>query len=628
MSSVTPEIHEQYRSTPVADLAARRAYEQAWARFAQQQSPEDFCGSWLLIQCHAIGGVSDGVVVLAKPGASTLAPVAFYPESPRDRKHLAPIVERALKEGGGVVEPQVPGQGAEPRYQLAYPVRLEGQVRGVVGLDLDGRPEAQLQAAMRSLQWGSCWLELLMRRHADPQQVERLRLKVALDVVAALLEAPEFRDSTTAFTTQLAAQLGCDRVTLGILSGKRVRVSAVSHSPQFEQRANLMRAIESAMEEAIDQGEAVVYPPVDERRAVVSRAHEALLRESEAGCAATFPLVHGGNLVGALTLERAPGQRFDAPALLVCEAVAAVAGPIVELKRVGDSGLPAHAGRSAKGLWERVVGPGDVGFKLAALLALSAAAFLWFASGDFRIAADATLEGTVQRAVAAPIGGYVKEAPLRAGDVVARDQVIGRFDDRDLRLERVKLLSERDQYERQLREAMSKRERGPAQILRARIDQAQAQLALVEEQLARSVMSAPFDGVIVRGDLTQNLGAPVERGQVLFEIAPLDGYRVALQVDERDIAHVIPGQRGQLTVASMPGARFGIEVKTVTPLNTAREGRNYFKVEALLDADASERLRPGMQGVAKIHVDERKLVWIWTRSFTDWLRLWLWSWLP
>jgi biotin carboxyl carrier protein len=628
MSSVTPEIHEQYRSGPIADLAARRAYEQAWARFAQQQAPDEFCGSWLLLQCHAIGGVSDGVVVLAKPGSPTLAPVAFFPEPPRDRKHLAPIVERALKEGRGVLEPQASGQAGEPRYQLAYPVLLEGAVRGVVGVDLDWRPEAQLQAAMRSLQWGSGWLELLLRRHADPQQAERLRLKLALDLVAALLEEARFGDSTTAFTTQLAAQLGCDRVSLGILSGKRIRISAVSHSPQFERRANLMRAIESAMEEAIDQGEAVVYPPADERRAVVTRAHEALLRESEAGCAATFPLMQGRELVGALTLERAPGHRFEAPTLVVCEAVASVAGPIIELKRVNSTGLPAHAGRSAKGLWERLAGPGHAGFKLGTLLMLAVAAFLAFATGDFRVAADATLEGTVQRAVAAPINGYVKEAPLRAGDVVAKDQVLGRFDDRDLRLERVKLLSERDQYDRQFREAMSKRERGQAQILRARIGQAEAQLALVEEQLARTVMSAPFDGMIVSGDLSQSLGAPVERGQVLFEIAPLDGYRVALQVDERDVAHVVAGQQGQLTIASMPGERFGITVKTVTPVNSAREGRNYFKVEAVLDADPGARLRPGMQGVAKVHVDERKLVWIWTHGFTDWLRLWLWSWLP
>ena len=33
-----------------------------------------------------------------------------------------------------------------------------------------------------------------------------------------------------------------------------------------------------------------------------------------------------------------------------------------------------------------------------------------------------------------------------------------------------------------------------------------------------------------------------------------------------------------------------------------------------------------MTGVGKIHVEERRLVWIWTRSFTDWLRLKLWSW--
>jgi Membrane-fusion protein len=628
MSSVTPEIHEQYRSGPVADLAARRAYEQAWARFAQQQTPEEFCGSWLLIQCHTIGGVSDGVVVLAKPGSQTLAPVAFYPDSPRDRRHLAPIVERALKEGRGVVEPQAASQGQEPRYQLAYPVRLGGEVRGVVGMDLDWRPEAQLQAAMRGLQWGSSWLELLLRRNEDPQQAERLRLKVALEQVAALLEEPRFKESLTAFTTELAARLGCDRVTLGTLHGRRVRIVAVSHSPQFERRANLMRAIESAMEEALDQAEPVVCPPVDERRAVVTRAHEELLREAEAGCAATFPLLHGRQLVGALTLERAPGHRFDAPALAVCEAVASVAGPIVELKRVGAAGLPTHAGRSAKSLWQKIAGPGHAGFKLGLLLTLAVAAFLAVATGDFRVSADATLEGTVQRAVTAPIAGFVKEAPWRAGDVVKEGQVIGRMDDRDLRLERMKLASQREQYDRQFREAMGKRERGQAQILRARIDQAQAQLALVDEQLSRALMVAPFNGVIVSGDLTQSLGAPVERGQVLFEIAPLDGYRVALQVDERDIAHVVPGQKGQLTIASMPGERVDVTVKSVTPVNTAREGRNYFKVEATFDADPGPRLRPGMQGVAKIHVDERKLAWIWTRSFVDWLRLSLWAWLP
>ena len=631
MSSVTPEIHEPLGGGQVADLVARRGYEQAWRQFAQQQSVEEFCSSWLVIQCHAIGGVSDGVVVLHKPGTKSFAPVAFYPENPRDRTHLARVSERALKEGQGIAQPGEPvgdGDAHGPRYQLAYPVRLDGEIRGVVGVDIAWRPEARLQAAMRELQWGSCWLEVLLRRHADPTDAERQRLKLALDLVSTLLELPSLKESTTAFTTELATRLGCDRVTLGMLDGKRVRVAAVSHSPQFEKRANLMRAIERAMEEAVDQEEMVVYPAEREGRPVVARAHEALLRESEAGSATTFPLEHGGHVVGALTFERAAGHRFEVPTLEVCAAVASIAGPIIELKHGNEASLPMHAGRSAKGLWQRLAGPGHPGWKLGAIGLSAAATFLAFATGEFRVSANSTVEGVVQRAVSAPINGFVTAAPRRAGDTVSQGQMIARLDDRDLRLERVKIESQREQYVKQYRAAMGNRERAQIAIVSAQIAQAEAQLALVNEHLARTELVAPFDGIIVSGDLSQRLGAPVERGQVLFEVAPLADYRMVLQVDERDISHVAEGQSGELTVTSMPGERFAFKVRRITPVNTAKEGRNFYRVEAQLQQEAQTRLRPGMEGVGKIAIEERKLVWIWTHGLTDWVRLWAWSWLP
>ena len=237
------------------------------------------------------------------------------------------------------------------------------------------------------------------------------------------------------------------------------------------------------------------------------------------------------------------------------------------------------------------------------------------------------VEGVVQRAIAAPFNGYIKEAPFRAGDIVKAQQVIGRFDDRELRLERVKLVSQREQYNKQYREAMAKHDRTQTEIIGAQTAQAQAQLALVEEQLSRAEMIAPFDGFIVTGDLSQSLGSPVERGQVLFEIAPLDGYRIALNVDERDIGYVSIGQQGELAVSSMPSEHFAFTVTKITPVNVAKEGKNFFKVEANMDQDA-RRLRPGMEGVGKIYVDERKLIWIWTHAFIDWVRLMAWTWLP
>jgi hypothetical protein len=39
-------------------------------------------------------------------------------------------------------------------------------------------------------------------------------------------------------------------------------------------------------------------------------------------------------------------------------------------------------------------------------------------------------------------------------------------------------------------------------------------------------------------------------------------------------------------------------------------------------------LRPGMEGVGKVEVGERKVLWVWTHGLTDWLRLALWRWMP
>jgi RND family efflux transporter MFP subunit len=233
----------------------------------------------------------------------------------------------------------------------------------------------------------------------------------------------------------------------------------------------------------------------------------------------------------------------------------------------------------------------------------------------------------VKRAVVAPYDGYIMEAPARAGDVMKGGAVLCLLDDRDLRLERVKWATEREQLVKQYREALAEHDRAQIRIVKAKIDQAEAQLDLLDEQLARTKIVAPFDGLVTSGDLSQSLGAPVERGQVLFEMAPLEAYRVIVEVDERDITEMEEGQQGELVLPSMPGESFSFTVDKITPVATAKEGRNYFRVEARL-AHISEGLRPGMEGVGKVTIDRRKLIWIWTHDVIDWVRLQLWRWIP
>jgi multidrug resistance efflux pump len=201
------------------------------------------------------------------------------------------------------------------------------------------------------------------------------------------------------------------------------------------------------------------------------------------------------------------------------------------------------------------------------------------------------------------------------------------LDVRDLRLEHSKWASEREQYVYERRRAMAEGDRAAAGVLNKKMRQAEAQIALLEEQISRARITAPFRGLVVSGDLSQSLGAPVKTGDVLFEVAPLDSYRVRLQVDERDIGDVREGQPGHLVLSAMPADRFPFTVSKVTPVSQTEEGQNYFKVEAVLDT-AGARLRPGMQGFGKIEIDRRHLIWIWTHDLVDWVRIKLWVWLP
>ena len=134
-----------------------------------------------------------------------------------------------------------------------------------------------------------------------------------------------------------------------------------------------------------------------------------------------------------------------------------------------------------------------------------------------------------------------------------------------------------------------------------------------------------FDGVVIAGDLTQTLGAPVQRGETLLTIAPDQQFRLLIEADERDIADVHHGANGRLALGALIGRSLPFEVVRITPMATTRDGRNFFEVEGKFDASPAD-LRPGLQGVAKIEAGSRTAVWIWTHRFVDWLRLTVWSW--
>lgn len=624
-------MHSQQIEDPahVAPHDPGGSLDAIWAQFGDTGASQTRLNAWIALQCAAIPGTEQGVLVLGAADTGPFSPRAIWPRDSQTGKGLAEVAENAL----GTRRPMVvaiPAEvpGAVPAVGIAFPIENDGHLQGVVALRIRPRAEEQLQWCMRQLQWGLGWIEALLRQeHQQEGEGSQERLMSVLDLVATVLEQDSFDAAARALVTEIALRQNCDRVSLGVLKDGHARVAAISNSAQFGKRMNLIHAIGMAMDEAIDQKTVVCRPPLPDSEVLVMRDHERLAREHGSDSILTVPFAGTSEFVGALTLERPQHLPFDARVNELMQSAMAVLARILEVKRANDEPLYRRLLGLGKGMLERVVGIRYMKTKIVLLSAGLLLIGLTFFTGLWRVSATATLEGAIQRTLVAPFDGYVITAPRRAGDVVKQNALLASLDDRDLRLERARWVSQYEQYSKQYQEAVAVRDRAKAQVAQAQSEQARAQVALIDEQLGRASMRAPFDGIVVKGDLSQALGSAVKRGDTLFVIAPLNAYRVIVQVDESEIAAVQTGQRGRLVLAAISDESFDFTVSKITPVTTAREGRNYFRVEGILD-HISERLRPGMEGVGKIEIEERRWIWIWTYRLVNWARLFIWNWWP
>jgi RND family efflux transporter MFP subunit len=447
-----------------------------------------------------------------------------------------------------------------------------------------------------------------------------------LHLLATIEAHEDFRAAATAFATELAEMFDCDRVSVGLSGRRHVKVHALSHSSDFRSNQGLLRDIGAAMEEAIWQGATLVFPQPDGAQPRVDRAHTTLQQRHGAAVIYTVLLVRSGKSIGAITLERSRTDPLPRSEVALVENMGALLGPLLADKHAVSRAWPlkiAYAGGEAV---TPLFGPGHRFAKIVAvtvLLVLLAAALI---PGDYRVSAPARLEGAMQRVLVAPGDGYLKQAHVRPGDRVKEGQLLAEMADDDLKLELRKAQSEVAQLENSYGVALVKNDRAEIGMLQAKVEEARAKLQLVQTQMDRVRLVAPFDGVVITGDLTQSLGAPVKKGESLLTLAPEHDYRVMLEVDERDIGELTIGQRGHLALTALPGDAMPLDVSRITPVATPGQGRNYFEVEAKLSGKR-EDLRPGLQGVAKVEAGSRSLLWIVGHRVYGWLRLAVWSWI-
>ena len=500
--------------------------------------------------------------------------------------------------------------------RVAYPLVLGECSQGAIVVGIDAKIDKQ-PAILSQLQWCEKWLNFsLVQTHEKPPILAYRQF-----VEGASLQ-PSYEDATTFVLALLPHRTDSTRVSLGRVTQSSVEVEAVSEAGSLDARSQRVTAISDAMLEAHNLGKTVSWSRTSSDASLYPQ-HSRLSDIGVLAAVCTVPTKSGTTSSLVFCFEFVQAFKDSAKRKEQCEEAVSVIAPVLELQyETGRVWWRRAIALSRQGLCE-ITSSNKRFHKLGFAISLLMVCAFAFSHGEYRVRAPAMLEGLIQRAVVAPFDGYLLEADVQASHQVTKGDVMAKLDDRELLGERRQLTSKGVEYAEQHRQAVASLDHGSAKIIRTQADQVNAKLALIDAQLNRTTLRAPLDGVVIFGDWSRALGAPVAKGELLFQVSPLDQYRVTLQVNDKDIGGIRNGQQGVVVLSARPKEKVPFKVTRVSSISQSETGEPAFRVEGSLIESAQE-LRPGMQGIARVSVGERRRWWIWTHAISDWLRMQIW----
>jgi multidrug efflux pump subunit AcrA (membrane-fusion protein) len=467
--------------------------------------------------------------------------------------------------------------------------------------------------------------------------------------------------------------IGCDRLSVATVHGRRARLVAVSGVDKLDRRAEVVRALEQltaavvAIGEPFWQIEGSPPPPPQ-----IEQPLEQVLDETHARGLAVLPLFgtqeSGNREVDDLTYDSptSPAPAIDNSAqpfaALIVERFDAAGFDAAERERIAAVCRQSASALANVETYENVPllpvwrALGKIGWLtktrqlpktvLALVLIAAAVIALCVIPADFEIGARGELQPKLRQEVFARSDGIVDRTLVEQGQKVAAGDLLVVLKKPQLELEYSRLLGEMQTARAKLsaidasllatgRDSASN---SPDKInqLTAEQQEVKSLLASLEKQQKILIaerkdleLRSPIDGTVVTWNPMDLLAArPVARGQALLTVDDLSGnWTAELQVADNRIGHVIEAQghdKQELPVtfilATEPGVSYKGSVSRLA-LSTESDKTTGSTVLVTVTFDRAsipaEQLRPGATVTAKIYCGRRSLGYVWLHELWE-----------
>lgn len=506
-------------------------------------------------------------------------------------------------------------------HVLAVPLlKGSGGASFVLTIITGSLTQVQQNTAVKLTQWAA------MRLHTEASlaPVSNSESGPESTLANAMIQSLDRHGSMNAlaFTlvNKLASLCGCIRVSLGHFDGDNLYLVAMSGQSKIDDRRKIARQLCALMQETLECRRGI-YPSEEE----IKPAFQSYFKSQGEHPLFSFvmPGTHTDEFV--LVLEREAGSAF---VVAQADAIEQSVQNLAALLSIScEQQLPVRK-KLRRRVREKVNALSEISQwsvrQMLAGVACVALLLSFIIPVTHRISADAYIEASDRQVLVSAQDGFILSAHARAGEIVEEGDLLATLDGKDLNLVVEKWRTEKAKNQQEYAQALAVHDRSELSRLRSDVQRIDAEIALIEQQISRSEIRAPFKGVLLHGDWTQSLGAPVATGDVLFEIASAEKYRLVLEVDEHDIGYIKPDQFAQLRMASLPTSVWEAELGDMLPIAVSEKGQSAFRVPANIAGDASA-LRPGMEGVGKVSVGKRSMFWVYTHSLFDRIRYFAWK---
>ncbi|MBN1696805.1 MAG: HlyD family efflux transporter periplasmic adaptor subunit [Spirochaetales bacterium] len=463
---------------------------------------------------------------------------------------------------------------------------------------------------------------LQLQRTAMDAKIRVEQLSNVLDLMALMNEKKRFLPSAMTFCNEIASRLKCERVSIGWFEKGYIRLKAMSHVDRFDKKAEIVRKLEEAQEECIDQNAEVTWP-AEGGGGAVNRAHMSFSQANDVAHICSMPLRLDNEAVAVCSCERNTSPFTETELRLLRLCCDQVSRRLSDLKSK-DRWFGFRFVDFLREKLGKIIGYTHTWIKILGIVIAIAVGILVFGKLEYKISAPVILRTDNITYLTAPFDGHIDKVKVRVGDAVEKGDALLLLDQSDLRLQEAGIIAERNRYRREVEKARAANSLADMRISQALLEQSDARLELVQYQLNQSILIAPFDGIIVEGDQMERIGSPIKQGEILFKLARVDQLYSELKVDEADIHEVHESQKGEIILASRPKDVFPVIVGRIEPLAIPEEKGNIFIVRCTFPEGRKEWWRPGMTGIAKINGGERNILWIITHRTIDFLRMHLW----